>query len=51
MANKSVRDDMLDVVNELLADIPSDPEDVTDDVYKRMLQGADRLESLAESIS
>ena len=51
MVDKSVRNELLDVVDELLDDIPSDPSDVTDAVYERMLRGADRLESLAERMS
>lgn len=51
MVDESVRDELLDVVDGLLADIPSEPDDVTDDVYENMLNGADRLESLMESMS
>ena len=51
MADETIRADLLDAVESLLADIPSEPDRVTDEVYERMLKGADRLESLVERIS
>lgn len=51
MVDESVWAELLDTVNDLLADIPPNPDSVTDEVYARMQQGADKLESLMKDIS